>query len=104
MAVECHVRVHQMGNPLAEERFSSPYPLYKRIRVDGPVVSSRAFRQWFVFGYDEVHEVLRSPDSATSPVADLTLSPVNIAGSRHRLGPTRRGSDSGIHGPMTSTQ
>jgi len=62
------------GNPFAEERFSSPYPMYERMRGDGPVVYSRVFRQWFVFGYDEIHEVLRSPDTATSPVADLMLS------------------------------
>ena len=48
--------------------------MYERMRADGTVVYSRAMRQWFVFGYDEVHEVLRSPDTATSPVADLMLS------------------------------
>ena len=44
------------GNPFAEERFSSPYPMYERMRAEGPVVYSRLFRQWFVFGYDEVNE------------------------------------------------
>ena len=62
------------GNPFAEERFVSPYPMYERMRAEGPVVYSRLFQQWFVFGYDEVNEVLRSPDTATSPVADLMLS------------------------------
>jgi cytochrome P450 len=37
-------------------------------------VYSRLFRQWFVFGYDEVNEVLRSPHTATARVADLMLS------------------------------
>lgn len=62
------------GNPFAEERFTYPYPMYERMRSAGPVVYNRTYRQWFVFGYDEVHDVLRSPDTATSPIGDLLLS------------------------------
>ena len=43
-------------------------------------------RQWFVFGYDEVQEVLRSPHTATAPIAQLLLST-----SRYRqLSPSAR--------------
>ena len=62
------------GNPFAPERFSWPYPMYERMRADGEVVYGRPFRQWFVFGYDEVQEVLRSADCATAPIAELMLS------------------------------
>ncbi|MGK0275252.1 MAG: cytochrome P450 [Ilumatobacter sp.] len=62
------------GNPFAAERFSWPYPMYDRMRADGEVVYSRAYRQWFVMGYDEVQQVLRSDDCATSPIANLLLS------------------------------
>lgn len=62
------------GNPFAAERFSYPYPMYERMRADGPVAYGRAYRQWFVFGYDEVQQVLRSPSTATSPIAELLLS------------------------------
>ena len=62
------------GDPFAAERFSYPYPMYGRMRADGPVVYGRPYRQWFVFGHDEVQEVLRSADVATSPVGALLLS------------------------------
>ncbi len=62
------------GNPFADERFSWPYPMYDRMRADGEVVYGRAYRQWFVLGYDELQQVLRSPDVATAPIADLMLS------------------------------
>lgn len=64
----------QWGNPFAEERFSWPYTMYERMRADGEVVYRRSYRQWFVFGYDEVQQVLRSDDCATSPIANLLLS------------------------------
>ena len=67
-------RFVRWGNPFAEERFTWPYPMYDRMRADGPVVYGRAYRQWFVLGYDEVQEVLRSADTATSPVAEVLLS------------------------------
>jgi cytochrome P450 len=62
------------GNPFAEERFAWPYPMYDRMRADGEVAYGCAYRQWFVFGYDEVQQVLRSTDCATAPIADLMLS------------------------------
>jgi cytochrome P450 len=74
------------GNPFGEERFSYPYPMYDRMREGGPVAYGRPYRQWFVFGYEEVQHVLRSSDTATSPVARLLLST-----NRYRkLSPTAR--------------
>ena len=62
------------GDPFAAERFSDPYAMYERMRADGPVAYGRPYRQWFVFGYDEVQQVLRSANTATSPVGELLLS------------------------------
>jgi cytochrome P450 len=67
-------RFTKWGNPFADERFIWPYPMYDRMRADGPVAYGRPYRQWFVFGYDEVQEVLRSPHTATAPVGKLLLS------------------------------
>ena len=64
-------RFTKWGNPFADERFSWPYPMYDRMRAGGPVAYGRPYRQWFVFGYDEVQEVLRSPHTATAPVGAL---------------------------------
>lgn len=67
------------GDPFAPDRFSYPYGIYETMRADGPVVFSKLYQQWFVFGYDEVHEVFRSPQATTSSLVDLllTLSPYN---------------------------
>ena len=60
--------------------------MYDRMRAGGPVAYGRPYRQWFVFGYDEVQEVLRSPHTATAPIAQLLLST-----SRYRqLSPSAR--------------
>ena len=67
-------RFSKWGSPFADERFSWPYPMYDRMRADGPITYSRLYRQWFVFGYDEVQEVLRSPHTATAPMGELLLS------------------------------
>ena len=68
-------RFTKWGSPFAEERFSYPYPMYDRMRAtDGPVAYGRPYRQWFVFGHDEVQELLRSADTATSPVSQVLLS------------------------------
>ncbi len=68
-----------MGDPFAPDRFSYPYGIYDTMRADGPVVFSNIYQQWFVFGYDEIHEVFRSPQATTSSIVDvlLTVSPYN---------------------------
>jgi hypothetical protein len=81
-------RLTKWGNPFVDERFSWPYPMYDRMRADGPVSYGRPYRQWFDFGYDEVQEVLRSPHTATAPIGQLLLST-----SRYRrLSPSARSS------------
>lgn len=67
-------RFTRWGNPFAEERFSYPYAMYDRMRADGPVTYGKPYRQWFVFGYDEVQQVLRAPSTATSPVGEVLLA------------------------------
>src|SRR4051794_19738951 len=66
-------RFTNWGNPFIAERFSWPYPIYDRMRASGPVAYGRPYRQWFVFGYDEVQTVLASPNTATAPVAEVLL-------------------------------
>ena len=67
------------GDPFAPDRFSYPYGIYDTMRADGPVVFNKVYQQWFVFGYDEIYEVLRSPQATTSSLVDvlLAVSPYN---------------------------
>lgn len=53
-------RFDRWGNPFTEEIFRDPYPSYRKIRADGPVVYRALYQQWFVSGYDEAREVLAS--------------------------------------------
>ncbi|MDX2381352.1 MAG: cytochrome P450 [Acidimicrobiia bacterium] len=55
-------------NPFDPQRFSWPYPVYDKMSDGRPVVYSRLFKDWTVFGYDEVLDVLRSPNVSTSGV------------------------------------
>jgi cytochrome P450 len=55
-------------NPFDPQRYSRPYPVYEQMSRGEPVVYSRVFKEWTVFGYDEVLDVLRSPDVSTSGV------------------------------------
>jgi len=71
---EAMFRFTKWGNPFAAERFSSPYAMYDRMRADGPVAYGRPYRQWVVFGHDEVQEVLRSSATTTSSIGELLLS------------------------------
>lgn len=67
-------RFAKWGDPFTPQRFSWPYPIYDKMTADGPVIYSRAYQQWFVSGYDEVLEVLRSPNVSTEAVAQRMLS------------------------------
>jgi len=55
-------------NPFDPQRCSWPYPVYDRMSGGRPVVYSRLFKDWTVFGYDEVLDVMRSPTVSTSGV------------------------------------
>jgi len=79
------------GNPFAEERFSWPYPMYDRMRADREMVYGRAYRQWFVMGYDEVQQVLRSDDCATSP---MSVGSFRVTTSSRRWHPRTTGRSS----------
>ena len=79
-------RFTKWGSPFAPERFSYPYPMYDRMRADGEIAWGKPYRQWFVFGYDEVNEVLKSTDTSTSRIGELMLSTPKFK----RLTPTAR--------------
>ena len=53
-------------NPFDPRRMSWPYPVYDEMSGGQPVVYSRLFKDWTVFGYDEVLDVMRSPNAAAS--------------------------------------
>ncbi len=66
-------------NPFDPRRFSWPYPFYDQMSGGKAVVYSRLFKDWTVFGYDEVLDVLRSPNVSTSGVVTRlrNLAPYN---------------------------
>lgn len=66
-------------NPFDPRRANWPYPVYDQMSGGEPVVYSRLFKDWTVFGYDEVLDVLHSPNVSTSGVVTRLrkLSPYN---------------------------
>lgn len=66
-------------NPFDPQRVSWPYPIYDQMSGGEPVVYSRLFKDWTVFGYDEVSDVLRSPNVSTAGVVTRlrNLAPYN---------------------------
>ncbi len=59
------------GNPFGPDRYSYPYPVYDRMRDDGPVVYRSLYNQWFVTGHRESREVLASSSVVVSPQREL---------------------------------
>jgi cytochrome P450 len=55
-------------NPFDPQRYRWPYPVYDQMSGGEPVVYSNVFKDWSVFGYDEVLDVLRSSDVSTAGV------------------------------------
>jgi pimeloyl-[acyl-carrier protein] synthase len=55
-------------NPFDPERYRWPYPVYEQMSGGQPVVYSKVFKDWMVFGYDEVLDVIRSSDVSTGGV------------------------------------
>jgi len=53
-------------DPFDPQLLSWPYPIYDQISRGQNVVYSRLFKDWTVFGYDEMLDVLRSPDVSTA--------------------------------------
>jgi pimeloyl-[acyl-carrier protein] synthase len=64
-------------NPFDPHRYRWPYPVYDQMSGGQPVVYSKLFKDWTVFGHDEVLDVLRSSDVSTSGVVTRlrTMSP-----------------------------
>jgi cytochrome P450 len=61
-------------NPFDPEFYIDPYPRVNKLWEKGPVFYHRIFGQWMVIGYDEVHELLRSSDTAVSDTVEVLLS------------------------------
>lgn len=59
------------GHPFGPDRYSYPYPIYDRMRDDGPVVYRSLYSQWFVTGHEEGKEVLASSSVVVSPQREL---------------------------------
>jgi cytochrome P450 len=55
-------------NPFDPQRYRWPYPVYDAMSDGEPVVYSKLYKDWTVFGYDEVLDVLRSTDVSTAGV------------------------------------
>lgn len=61
------------GNPFRPEFVADPYVDDELIRADGPVVWKPLYQNWFVTGYDEVREILASPNATVSKQAEVLL-------------------------------
>ena len=61
-------------NPFDPDFYIDPYPRVNKLWRKGPVFYHRIFGQWLVIGYDEVHELLRSSDTAVSETVPVLLS------------------------------
>jgi cytochrome P450 len=66
-------RFARWGDPFTSKRFSDPYDIFDKMTANGPVVKSRVYNQWFVSGYQEVLDVLRSPDVQSAGVIGRML-------------------------------
>ncbi|MGI9598921.1 MAG: cytochrome P450 [Acidimicrobiales bacterium] len=64
-------RFDRWGNALGPDRYEYPYPLYDRMRADGPVVERKLYQQWFVTGHEEAKQILSSSDVIVSPQREL---------------------------------
>ena len=61
-------------NPFDPQRYRWPYPIYDAMSAGRPVVYSRVFKDWTVFGHDEVLDVMRSTDVSTAGVVNRIRS------------------------------
>lgn len=67
-------RFERWGNMLGPDRYRYPYPLYERVRAEGPVTYHWLYQSWFVTGYDEAREILSSDQVRTSGQRELLLA------------------------------
>lgn len=54
-------RFDRWGNLFGPERYEFPYPLFERMREDGPMVKRAVYGGWIITGYDEARQLLSSP-------------------------------------------
>ncbi len=64
-------RFDSWGNPFCDEVYRDPYPMYDRVRADGPVVFRRMYNSWMVSGYEEARELVSSPDAGSAEQLEL---------------------------------
>lgn len=67
-------RFDRWGDPLSVEASKDPYPMFDRMRADGPVAYSKLYQQWFVTGYAEARALLSSSDVGVADQIDLLHS------------------------------
>lgn len=67
-------RYDRWGSLFGPDRYRYPYPLYERIRAEGPVAYHRLYQSWFVTGYDEAREILASDQVESRGQLDLLLA------------------------------
>jgi cytochrome P450 len=60
--------VHATFDPLSQEFRANPYPAYAQLRRDAPVAQAAAFGVWTITRYDDVAQVLKSPQIFSSSV------------------------------------
>jgi cytochrome P450 len=56
-------RMMQPFNIFSPDLFADPYPIYDRLRAQGPIIQHRALGNWVVSSYDLCEQILRSPVS-----------------------------------------
>jgi len=63
-------RFDRWGNLFGPERYKYPYPLFERIRADGPIVKRAMYGGWIVTGFDEGRQVLSSEHASVGGSID----------------------------------
>lgn len=64
-------RFDRWGNMFGPERYEFPYPLFERIRDDGPIVKRTVYGGWIITGYEEARQVLTSEHASMGNSLDI---------------------------------
>jgi cytochrome P450 len=67
-------RFDPWGNPLGKDRYEYPYPIFDRVRADGPVNYRRLYLQWFVVGHEEARTAFSSNKMIVTPQRETMLA------------------------------
>lgn len=57
-----------------EDRLANPYPMYERVRAEGPVAYNRLYQEWAITGWDECQQILRSEHTSVAAMPEMLLS------------------------------